>query len=110
MESSPTRVQEPAEAEERMRSVLNHVVDGIITIDENGRVESFNPAAERIFGYAAAEVIGLNVRMLMPEPYHNEHDGYISNYLRSGQAKIIGLAERSSAGAKTVPPFQWNSL
>jgi len=79
------------EAEERMRSVVSHVVDGIITIDECGVVESFNPAAERIFGYQAAEVMGQNVKLLMPEPYHGEHDGYLRNYLQSGQAKIIGI-------------------
>jgi two-component system sensor kinase FixL len=79
------------EAEERMRSVVNHVIDGIITIDASGTVESFNPAAERIFGFTAAEVIGHNVKMLMPEPYHGEHDGYLAGYIRTGQAKIIGI-------------------
>jgi PAS domain S-box-containing protein len=78
------------ESEERMRSVVSHVVDGIITIDEHGTVATYNPAAERIFGYDRAEVIGQNVRMLMPDPYRGQHDGYIGNYLRTGQAKIIG--------------------
>ena len=85
------RVQESAEAEERMRSVVNHVVDGIISIDEHGTVSTFNPAAERIFKYAAAEVVGQNIKLLMPEPFHSQHDGYIANYLRTGQAKIIGI-------------------
>ena len=85
------RVQESAEAEERMRSVVNHVVDGIISIDEHGTVTTFNPAAERIFGYLAQDVIGQNIKMLMPEPFHSQHDGYIANYLRTGQAKIIGI-------------------
>jgi two-component system, cell cycle sensor histidine kinase and response regulator CckA len=85
------RVQESAEAEDRMRSVINHVVDGIIAMNEQGEVTTFNPAAERIFGYAAQEVIGQNIKMLMPEPYHGEHDGYIANYIRTGQAKIIGI-------------------
>ncbi len=67
------------EAEERMSSVVNHVIDGIITIDERGMVESFNPAAEKTFGYSAGEVVGSTVNMLMPEPYRGGHDGYISS-------------------------------
>ena len=59
---------ESAQSEERMRSIVNHVIDGIITIDERGVVESFNPAAEKLFGYQRAEVIGRNVKLLMPEP------------------------------------------
>jgi PAS domain S-box-containing protein len=90
MASVPNKLPEVRESEERMRSVVNHVVDGIISIDEEGRITTFNPAAERIFGYEADQVIGQNVKMLMPEPYHGEHDSYISNYLRTGQAKIIG--------------------
>jgi PAS domain S-box-containing protein len=62
-----------------MRSVVNHVVDGIISIDDRGTVTTFNPAAERIFGYLSQQVIGQNIKMLMPEPYHSEHDGYIAN-------------------------------
>jgi PAS domain S-box-containing protein len=85
-----------AQADERMRSVVNHVVDGIISIDERGTITTFNPAAERIFGYAAAEVIGQNVRMLMPEPYRHQHDSYISNYLQTGRAKIIGIGREVS--------------
>ncbi|HET9024731.1 MAG TPA: PAS domain S-box protein [Burkholderiaceae bacterium] len=79
------------QADERMRSVVNHVIDGIVSIDERGTITTFNPAAERIFGYRAAEVFGQNVRMLMPDPYRAEHDGYIHNYLGTGQAKIIGI-------------------
>jgi two-component system sensor kinase FixL len=60
--------------EDRMRAIVNTVVDGIITIDVKGRVETLNPAAARMFGYSPEEVIGQNVNMLMPEPYCREHD------------------------------------
>jgi PAS domain S-box-containing protein len=75
----------------QLRSIVDNVVDGIITIDEHGTVESLNRAAEAIFGYPASEVVGHNVRMLMPPPYREEHDGYIARYLETGQAKIIGI-------------------
>ncbi|MBD1584177.1 PAS domain-containing hybrid sensor histidine kinase/response regulator [Pseudoalteromonas sp. S16_S37] len=75
----------------RLSAIINTVVDGIITIDNEGIVETFNPAAERIFGYKADQVIGQNVKMLMPSPYQNEHDSYIDNYLTTGEAKVIGL-------------------
>lgn len=79
------------DARERSRSVIDHVVDGIIAIDETGLIESFNRAAERVFGYDASEVIGCNVRVLMPEPYQREHDDYLRNYTTTGQAKVIGI-------------------
>jgi two-component system sensor kinase FixL len=80
-----------SDTEKRLRAILQTAVEGIITIDERGLVESMNPAAEKIFGYQAEEVVGKNVGMLMPAPYRAEHDGYVTNYLRSGQAKIIGI-------------------
>lgn len=80
-----------ADQEAFNRAIVETVVDGVLVIDHRGIVERFNPAAEKLFGYAADEVIGRNVNMLMPAPYSAEHDRYLANYLQSGQAKIIGI-------------------
>src|SRR6266545_6814609 len=79
------------EKEQRLRAILEAAVEGIITIDERGIVDSINPAACRIFGYSPEEIIGRNVSVLMPSPDREKHDGYLANYLRTGHAKIIGI-------------------
>src|SRR5215510_3246612 len=73
-----------------VRAVLNTVEEAIITIDHEGIVRDLNPAAARVFGYSPEEVIGRNVKMLMPDPYRREHDGYLRAYLSTGQANVIG--------------------
>jgi PAS domain S-box-containing protein len=77
--------------EARLRAILETAVEAIITIRSDGSIESFNPAAERLFGYRADEVIGRNVSLLMPEPHRGAHDGYIRRYLDTGERRIIGI-------------------
>lgn len=79
------------ESEGRVRAVFDNAFDGLITIDRQGIVQSYNEACCRIFGYAADEIVGNNIKKLMPAPYHNEHDGYIDNYHKTGKKKIIGI-------------------
>jgi PAS domain S-box-containing protein len=86
--------------EDRMRAIVNTVVDGIITIDDKGIVETLNPAAARVFGYSPEEVVGQNVKMLMPEIYSREHDGYLSNYLTTGHARMSGIGREVAAQHK----------
>ncbi len=86
--------------EERLRAILETAVEGIITIDERGTIESFNPASEKIFGYQAAEVIGKNIRVLMSTPHREQHDGYLENYRHTGHAKIIGIGRETFARKK----------
>ena len=79
------------ENQKRLNAIINTAVDGIITIDEKGIIESANPAAASLFGYSFEEMVGRNVHMLMPEPHHTMHDQYLNNYVTTGIKKIIGI-------------------
>jgi PAS domain S-box-containing protein len=95
LESSKTRVQ----------AIMDNVVDGIISIDVHGIIESANPAAEKIFGYKFSEIYGKNINMLMPDPYRSEHDSYIQNYLHTGKKKIIGISREVTGVRKDGSTF-----
>lgn len=75
----------------RLQAVIDTAIDGIITINDRGIIETINQAAANQFGYLPKSVIGLNIKTLMPEPYHSEHDGYLSNYVKTRKKKIIGI-------------------
>ena len=78
------------EREDYLRTLLDNVLDAIVSIDQHGLIETFNHAAERIFGYSLAEVRGRNVKLLMPEPERSAHDGYLERYRQTGEARLIG--------------------
>ncbi len=84
----------------RTKAIVETIVDGVITIDQHGLIDTVNPATERIFGYNSEELIGKNVSMLMPNPYRREHDSYVNNYLVSGNKKIIGIGREVSGQRK----------
>jgi len=83
--------QDALSREAHLRSILETIPDAMIVIDERGAMQSFSTAAARLFGYSADEVLGKNVRMLMPSPYRESHDGYLQRYLRTGERRIIGI-------------------
>ena len=89
--ASPLSDSALQEREARLRSILETAPDAIIVIDDHGIMESFSPAAERLFGMTAAEALGKNVSILMPSPYRERHDGYIEHYLATGHRNIIGI-------------------
>ena len=80
-----------AAREAHVQSILDTVPDAMIVIDERGVMQSFSAAAERLFGYGPEEVIGKNIKMMMPSPYRENHDGYLARYLRTGERRIIGI-------------------
>ncbi len=90
-----------ADREARLRAILEASVEGIITIDERGNIESVNPSAERLFGYTENEMLGKNIKMLMPAPYRDHHDAYLATYRETGEKKIIGIG-RDVIGQRKV--------
>ncbi|MDA7088587.1 PAS domain S-box protein [Pseudomonas sp. SA3-5] len=100
--------QELAASLETTRAILDTAVNPIITIDDKGVVCSFNPAGERVFGYERNEVVGQNVRVLMPEPYRSEHDEHLEHYLHGDQARAIGVGREVLAQRKdgSIFPIQ----
>lgn len=91
--------------EDLLRVVVETVVDGIITIDEKGIIISANPAVREIFGYDLEDLIGSDVRQLMPEPYCGEHESYLNNYASTGESKIIGIGREVKGLKKDGTPF-----
>ncbi|OGS99495.1 MAG: hypothetical protein A3F73_04750 [Gallionellales bacterium RIFCSPLOWO2_12_FULL_59_22] len=81
-------------SQNQLQSIIHNVMDGIITIDESGTIQAFNPAAEQIFGYSQQETLGKNVKMLMPEADRSQHDAYINRYLQTGKSRILAVRGR----------------
>src|SRR5258706_923516 len=93
--SESRRVQEALqESTERFQAVLNAVLDGIVLIDPAGIIQLVNPSVQKMFGYPPEELLEQNVKILMPAPWQAEHDGYLSRYLATGEARIIGIGRQ----------------
>ena len=97
---SRAREEVVQESEARLSAIVDTAVEGIITIDAESRVLSFNPGAERIFGYGASEVVGRQVHMLQPEPIASQHQGYLRRYLETGESHIIGIGREVTGRRK----------
>lgn len=94
-----------AESQKRLEAIIQTAVDGFVTIDERGTILSANPACERIFGYQVEEILGRNVKLLMPAPYRDEHDRYLANYRQTGVARIIGAGREAEGQRKDGSTF-----
>ena len=109
----PKRIEQLVEAatahlkasEGSLKAVFDNTMDAIITIGAQGTIELVNPAAETMFGYSARDLVGQNINLLMPEPHRSDHDSYISGYLRTGDAKIIGKSLEINAMRKAGTEF-----
>ncbi|MEI6154700.1 MAG: PAS domain S-box protein, partial [Deltaproteobacteria bacterium] len=93
------------EKEAKISTILNNTIEGIITINEDKIIETFNPASERFFGFKAEEAIGKNINILMPEPYCSQHDQFIENYLKTGTRNIIGIGREVAGKRKDGSTF-----
>lgn len=93
------------DSESKFSAILDTIVDGVIAADEQGHIQLLNPAAEHLFGYRSEDVLGQNVKMLMPSPYQESHDRYISNYLQTGVKKIIGIGREVTGMRKDGTQF-----
>ncbi len=103
-----TAEEQLVRSEQRIRAIVENVIDAIITINSRGIVQTFNPAAERIFGYTASEVIGKNINTIIPEPHRGLHDGYVQKYLETGENEIIGKTREIEGERKdkTIFPLE----
>ncbi|AXS39668.1 PAS domain S-box protein [Breoghania sp. L-A4] len=102
---SDNLVQAPTVSDARLSSVLDTAVDGIVVIDDAARILVFSAACERLFGYTSAEVVGRNVKIIMPEDYARDHDSFVKHYLGTGEARIIGIGREVRARNKSGKEF-----
>ncbi|HSQ68455.1 MAG TPA: PAS domain S-box protein, partial [Steroidobacteraceae bacterium] len=102
---STTAPTGPTPPELEFQAILDAAVDAILVIDHEGTIQHFSLSAQRMFGYAPEEIVGLNVRELMPEPYRSEHDGYMRRYSSTGQPRIIGIGREVRARRKDGSVF-----
>jgi PAS domain S-box-containing protein len=98
-ETTPRQPAATGDDASKLKAILDSAAAAVVTIDAGGRIETVNPAAERMFGYPVSEIVGRNVSVLMPEPYRSQHDTYIAKYLASGKPQIIGIG-REVAGLR----------